>query len=633
MKQILKRLEIIKSSIAIDDEEIIELQIIKLKQLDIDDDIKNILEKLENLDYGSAMNDIENYIKRYTGIVEYVDSEVTGLKLELKSLEKKLQSLSQEKTEYLNDIEEFNTQYNLHLGDIIENILKLKKEILYKQTIKQQKLKDKYKEDTQIYEDNKNTIDEIKEAIKEFEELLKSIEKDDENYDEIIQTYNDLKEELNNLEDDLITQETQLKNIKEDLENDVIFEEYEEAKASYEEFHNEYEDIKEKQSDRLELKNEDIKELKTLWKKACRLCHPDIVTDELKEKANEIMQSLNEAYSKRDLSKIKQILLTLENGLVFEVSSDKIDNKQILKSKIEEFRQNITDIEEEIENIKADDTFKTISNLENWDEYFEELKNKLRVQEKRLEDESRVILEEKKEVKNTEIEISQYSENLYKMSQPSINRIIQANESIINIEDENSELVGYIVDNGKSEKAKLYSAYDELLEDYLDDETINIIDWNCGQALGSSILLDYIREKDIELSISNIVLIEPVIKALNRGLLHIDVLKDEEYDIKTINKNIDDLNDSDLLIENSNINLHIFSNAFNMNHFDIDTLCTKFDNYQGINYFVLISPNKNINLDRFYDYFDDNYDVELISKRDKNIGDYARYEIIFKVEI
>ena len=154
------------------------------------------------------------------------------------------------------------------------------------------------------------------------------------------------------------------------------------------------ENIKEKQSDRFELKDEDIKELKIMWKKACRLCHPDIVTDELKEKANEIMQSLNHAYSRRDINKVKQILLNLENGLVFEVSSDKIDNKEILKSKIEEFRQSIIHIQEEIENIKSDDTFKTISNLENWDEYFEELKNELKVEEKRLEDESKIILEE-----------------------------------------------------------------------------------------------------------------------------------------------------------------------------------------------------------------------------------------------
>ena len=394
MKQIIKRLEIIKSSITIDDEDIIELQVIKLKELDTDSGVKNILKKLENLDYGSAMNDIENYIKQHTGIVEYVDSEVIGLKLELKSLEKKLQSLSQEKTEYLNDIEEFNTQYNIHLGEITRNILNLKKDILYKQTQKQQKVKDKYKEDTQIYQDSKDTIEEIKESIRDLEELLKEIDENDENYEEILRAYNDLKKELNDLEDDLINQELELKKIREDLDNDIIFKEYEEAKTSYEQFYDEYENIKEKQSDRLELKDEDIKELKVMWKKACRLCHPDIVTDELKEKANEIMQSLNDAYSRRDINKVKQILLNLENGLVFEVLSDKIDNKEILKSKIEEFRQSIINIQEEIENIKVDDTFKTISNLENWDEYFEKLKNELQAEEIRLENESKVILEE-----------------------------------------------------------------------------------------------------------------------------------------------------------------------------------------------------------------------------------------------
>ena len=394
MKQIIKRLEIIKSSIAIDDEDIIELQVIKLKELDTDSGVKNILKKLENQDYGSAMNDIENYIKQHTGIVEYVDSEVIGLKLELKSLEKKLQSLSQEKTEYLNDIEEFNTQYNIHLGEITRNILNLKKDILYKQTQKQQKLKDKYKEDNQIYQDSKDTIEEIKESIRDLEELLKEIDENDENYEEILRAYNDLKKELNDLEDDLINQELELKKIREDLDNDIIFKEYEEAKTSYEQFYDEYENIKEKQSDRLELKDEDIKQLKVMWKKACRLCHPDIVTDELKEKANEIMQSLNDAYSRRDINKVKQILLNLENGLVFEVLSDKIDNKEILKSKIEEFRQSIINIQEEIENIKVDDTFKTISNLENWDEYFEKLKNELQAEEIRLENESKVILEE-----------------------------------------------------------------------------------------------------------------------------------------------------------------------------------------------------------------------------------------------
>lgn len=132
MTQILKRVEIIKSSIAIEDEEVIELQVMKLQKLDIDDDVKAIVTHLEAMNYAKAMKDIEAYILRYSGVVEYVDSEVQGLKLELKSLESKLQELVEQKTEYLNDIEEFNREYNLHLGKLVKDILNLKKEILYK---------------------------------------------------------------------------------------------------------------------------------------------------------------------------------------------------------------------------------------------------------------------------------------------------------------------------------------------------------------------------------------------------------------------------------------------------------------------------------------------------------------------
>ena len=48
MLQIIKQLEIIKSSILIEDVEIIELQIMKLNSQRFDEDVKNIISKLEN---------------------------------------------------------------------------------------------------------------------------------------------------------------------------------------------------------------------------------------------------------------------------------------------------------------------------------------------------------------------------------------------------------------------------------------------------------------------------------------------------------------------------------------------------------------------------------------------------------
>ncbi|MEN5387871.1 hypothetical protein ABE179_08030 [Aliarcobacter skirrowii] len=401
MTQILKRLEIIKSSIAIEDEEIIELQIMKLQKLDTDDDIKAILEKLEEMNYAKALKDIENYLSKYSGVVKYVDSEVQGLKLELKSLETKIQKLAEQKTEYLNDIEEFNREYNLHLGDLIKDILNLKKEILYKKTIKQQKAKKRYQEDTQTFEDTKETIDELKSTIDELESALESIDEDDENYEELSQAYSELKDELEKLETELELQEEDLEKAKEFIEDETIEQEYEEVNSHYEEFESEYEHIKESIENSITLNDKEKKELKSLYKKAARLCHPDIVPDELKEKAHELMQKLNDAYSKKDISKVKEILHSLQNGTSFEVSSETIEDKELLKEKIREYKQNIEDLKSEIDEIKEDDTYQTIVELDDWDKYFEELKSGLENEKEKLEEEAREVLEEKEPTKIT----------------------------------------------------------------------------------------------------------------------------------------------------------------------------------------------------------------------------------------
>ncbi len=300
MKQILKRLELIKTSIDLDDEEIIELQVIKLEKLDLDSEVKDILLKIENLDYGSARVDIDNYIRKYTGVIEYIDPEMQGLKLEMKSLERKLQDLSELKNEYLNDIDEFHTFYNLKLGSIIEKILK-QKEQLIRDALNEKK--EQYQKDSEIYQETKETIAEINSAIDELEKVLEEIDEEDESYDEIYSTYQELKDESQRLQEQLIEQEEEIKKAKAELDDDPLNNEYENAKSTYEEFSSEYEDIKQTQDDVCDISDKDKKELKKLFRKASKLCHPDIVADEFKEHANEIMQSLNDAYSKKDTFK------------------------------------------------------------------------------------------------------------------------------------------------------------------------------------------------------------------------------------------------------------------------------------------------------------------------------------------
>ena len=68
MIRILKCLELIKTAIAIEDVEIIELQVAKLETLNIDKKVKSILEMVKNSDYGNVAIAIEEYISKYSGV-------------------------------------------------------------------------------------------------------------------------------------------------------------------------------------------------------------------------------------------------------------------------------------------------------------------------------------------------------------------------------------------------------------------------------------------------------------------------------------------------------------------------------------------------------------------------------------
>ncbi|MEA3314805.1 MAG: hypothetical protein U9Q30_02965 [Campylobacterota bacterium] len=359
MKEIIKRLEIIKTSITIEDEEIIELQIMKLNKLDTNSEADEIITRLNDSDYSSAIVLIENYIQKYNGLVVYEDKEIQGLKLELKVLESKLQSLSENKDELLNTINEFNIEYNLKLGDIIRDILDIQNEILYKEYIAKNKHYQALKEKTQ----------ELKKKLNDLDPL------EDDEYDEVYEEFKESKKKYQDAKDEFDKQEK----------------DYNDSKSEYEEFNKEYEDIKENTK---ELNKDDKKELKKLYKMAAKLCHPDIVDDEFKEKAHNIMQELNDAYSKKDLNKIKEILYSLENGDGFEVSSEVINNSELLKAKIEELKEHIESVTTEIDNIKNSDSYKSIIDIDDWEDYFKSLKSNLQNQYENLKREKDSIQKE-----------------------------------------------------------------------------------------------------------------------------------------------------------------------------------------------------------------------------------------------
>jgi len=301
MNQIIKRLEIIKAAISIDEEEIIELQVMKLSKLKCEDKVLNILKMINKKNYVRVIIEIESYLKKYSEITVFEDSEFQTLLLELKALETKLENISNAKDEYLNSIREFNIEYYLHLGPILNEILKLEEMLI------------------QI------KLDKMKAANQTFKE-----------------GYIELNEE------------------------------YEELKQDHTTFNEEYEEIK--SEDRVELDVDEKKELKMLFRKAGKLCHPDIVSDEHKENATEMMKELNDAYSSRDIEKVKEILYTLENSSEFRVSSDTVENKELLKSKIINIKSKINELNQEVKEIKNKEAIKIMSEYKDLKIYFNKLK-------------------------------------------------------------------------------------------------------------------------------------------------------------------------------------------------------------------------------------------------------------------
>lgn len=297
MQKILKRLELIKMGIALEDEEVIALQTDKLSSMDVDEAMGGILSMVADCDYGRAVREIDAYLSKYSGMTVYEDQELLGMRLELKSIESRVQALSEQRDECLFTIHEFNTRYTASLGDLIQKILRAKADRLYEKI-------------TEDDPDVQAKQAEYKEAEREFKEFSEGVD--------------EVREEVWR-----------------------------------------------------ELSDEDLAELKKVYREASRLCHPDLVSDELKGQAHEIMTQLNEAYLQRDLTRVKNLLSTLKSGTGFDLASDTITDKAALRSKIEAMREKMQSLRREVDALKNEETFEVIQGLDDWDEYFDTIRQQL----------------------------------------------------------------------------------------------------------------------------------------------------------------------------------------------------------------------------------------------------------------
>ena len=96
----------------------------------------------------------------------------------------------------------------------------------------------------------------------------------------------------------------------------------------------------------------------------------------MKDIAQEIFIKLNEAYKKNDVDEVKRVLSELKQGM-FKPRSETVCESDQLKIIIKTLKHKIKNLEDEIFIIKDSEDYQTISSIDDWNSYFEDVKAQL----------------------------------------------------------------------------------------------------------------------------------------------------------------------------------------------------------------------------------------------------------------
>jgi len=209
----------------------------------------------------------------------------------------------------------------------------------------------------------KNMIHEMENRILELENEKSEIEK------KIFEFNRRHTSELGHLI--LIYLQKRLKHL-ENIAN--AFDEYVNTKQQFEDYKNSSESALKREC--FFLSEEEKVELKSCFRKASKLTHPDVVPDEHKKEAEKIFIELKDAYDRNDLNQVKNILSDLEKGLFLSGDKD-INEREYLLSLFENLRFKVRKMENEINDLKNDKTYLLILSIKDWDDYFSSIKKKL----------------------------------------------------------------------------------------------------------------------------------------------------------------------------------------------------------------------------------------------------------------
>ncbi|EHM2229982.1 DnaJ family molecular chaperone [Salmonella bongori] len=387
MKKIIKRLEIIKSAIELEDEEIIRQQLIHLKNEPQDAVITTIVQAIEARRFSDAMQNISAWLQAQRALSTWQDPSVAASKLELKALEAQLRDLIDKRNARVQILDDFNDLYHLRLGPLMSRILELRQQLAVSMQRKQEaELKRREKDYQSSLQYISRAVDQLA-TLKQQWVVLNTASREAVGFRQRIQQQTELitalLAEIRELEESFSHQN-----------NSASRQAQENAEQEYHQYREQQQEAQFRYARDQRLSADERSELKRLWRQASRLCHPDVVADELKEKAHQMMVQLNKARQNADLVTIRTLLTQLQSGLEPMMASDRLNNLEHLRNKIRQLRTQIDALLKEITQLETENAWRLASSVTDKEAYFSEqeralteIRNSLEAQVQQVEKE------------------------------------------------------------------------------------------------------------------------------------------------------------------------------------------------------------------------------------------------------
>jgi superfamily II DNA helicase RecQ len=239
--------------------------------------------------------------------------------------------------------------------------------------------------------------------------------------------------------------------------------------------------------------------------------------------------------------------------------------------------------------------------------------------------------------------MKEYNEQINNLNEPSFQKIrniainsishLSENERTIlwrklnhglEILDSHELMCQYLLSYGNMHEAKIRDVVKCLPNEILERE-FEIIDWGCGQGIGTICLLDHLRSLGITQNVKRITLIEPSEKALERAVLHTNAYFQSKSIISSHCDFFENIKQENIKSINGLPVIHIFSNILDVKEIDLKELAIKIDKAVVNDSYIIsvgpLNPN-NKRIDAFYNY----YNAPILYNYENSQFDYGGYK-------